>query len=243
MSNLYKISSSKRNTGSINDYTIQFSSPLPEGLYKLKQAVIPNSIFVVNNTNNKIYFEENGGSILTATLTTGDYTPSTLITQISNSMTAISASSGLARTYTATFSSVTNLFTITVSSSSFKMLMATYTTNSASIITGFNVDDTSFASSQVSDSVVNFTNNIYSFNLNIQSQSVINYLVDNSGVSYSFSVPVTTSYGNICVYEPTVNYYIKLDSPTRVLKVQVRDDSNVLVPLNSDYYFILELYN
>ena len=90
------------------------------------------------------------------------------------------------------------------------------------------------------DNVVNLTNNVYSFNLNIQSQSIINYLVDNAGVSYSFSIPVSTSFGNVCIYEPMVDYFIKLDSPTRILKVQVRDDNNVLVQLNSDYYFILE---
>jgi hypothetical protein len=241
MTSLYKISSVKRNTGSINDYTIQFTSPLPEGLYRLKQSVITNSVLIVNSTNRSIYFEENGGSILTATMTNGDYTTTTLATQIGTAMTAISASAGLVRTYTATFSTTTNLFTVTVGTSSFKMLMATYTTNSASIITGFNTDDASFATSQVGDVVVNLTNNVYSFNLNIQSQSINNYLVDNNGISYSFSIPVSTSFGNVCSYEPTVNYFIKLDSPTRVLKVQVRDDNNVLVQLNSDYYFILEL--
>ena len=161
MSSLYKISSIKRNTGSVNDFTLQYSPPLPEGLYRLRQAVIPNSVLIVNNTNNKIYFEENGGSILTATMTNGDYTTTTLATQIGTAMTAISASAGLVRTYTATFSTITNLFTVTVGTSSFKMLMATYTSNSASIITGFNTDDTSFASSQVGDSVVNLTNNVY----------------------------------------------------------------------------------
>jgi hypothetical protein len=241
MSNLYKISSVKRNTGSINDYTIQINHSLPEGLYRLKQAVIPNSILIVNSTNNRLYFEENGGSILTATLATGDYTTTTLATQIGTAMTNISASSGLTRTYTATFSTITNLFTVTVGTSSFKFLMATYTSNSSSIITGFNTDDVSFASSQVGDAVVNLTNNVYSFNLNIQAQSVINYLVDNAGVSYSFSIPVSTSFGNVCIYEPMVDYFIKFDSPTRLLKVQVRDDNNVLCQLNSDYYFILEM--
>ena len=211
MSNLYKICSSKRATGSINDFTISFNQALDKGSYRLKQVVIPNSVLVVNSTNNKIYFEENGGSVLTATMTTGDYSTTTLATQIGLVMTNISASSGLTRTYTATYSDTTKKFTISVSTSTFRMLMATYTTNSAYIITGFNVDDASFASSQISDIVINLTNNIYSYNLYIQGQTVNNSLVDNNGVFYSFSVPVSVSFGNVICYEPIIDYYIRLD--------------------------------
>jgi hypothetical protein len=242
MSNLYKIHSSKRTTGSINDFTITFNQVLENGLYRLKQVCIPNSVYIVNDTNNKIYFEEFGGSILTATLTNGDYTTTTLATEVGTAMTNISASSGLTRTYTATFNTTTLKLTIS-STSTFKMLMATYTTNSSSNIIGYNIDDNSFASSQISDNMVNLTNEIYSYNFYIQGQNVNNYLVDNNGITYSFSVPVSVSFGNIVSYEPLTNYYISFDTPTRVLKIQVRDDTNTLVQLNTDYYFILEFYN
>lgn len=241
MSNLYKISSVKRNNGSINDFTIQFSTPLPEGMYKLRQSVIPNSVFVINSTNNKIYFQENGGNVLTATLVNGNYDITTLTTLISSSMTSISSISGLSQVYTAVFNTTTNIYTINVSSGSFKLLMETYTNNSSSVIIGFKTDNLNFSSSQIGNDVVNLTNNLYSFNLNIQSQNINNYLIDNRGVSYSFSIPVTSSFGNVCVYEPLVSYYIKLDTSTRLFKIQVRDDNNNLVQLNSDYYFILEL--
>lgn len=238
MNNLYKISSINRSSGSINDFNITFNYPLPEGYYQLKNTIIPNSIYVVNDTNNKIYFNENGsGSDSTATLTNGNYTTATLATEIGTQMTAVTA---FARTYTATYSSVTNKFTITVSASTFKMRMGTNTTNSARYITGYNADDATYISSHTSDVMVNLTNNVYSCNIIIQSQSVTNYLYDNSNTLFTFSVPITTTFGDISVYEPIKHYHLRLDTPTRNLKIQVRDDLNNLVQLNTEWSMLLE---
>jgi hypothetical protein len=238
MNNLYKIASINRSSGAINDFNITFNYPLQEGYYQLKNAIIPNSIYIVNDTNNKIYFNEFGsGSDLTATLLNGNYTTTTLATEIGTQMTAVS---GFARTYTATYSSLTNKFTITVSASTFKMRMGTNTTNSARYITGYNTDDATYISSHTSDIMVNLSNNVYSCNIVIQSQNMTNYLYDNSNTLFTFSVPITVSFGNVSVYEPIKHYHFRLDGPTRNLKIQVRDDLNNLVQLNSDFSLVLE---
>lgn len=243
MSKYYKISSIKRSSGSINDFYMDFNSPIQQGVYKLKQFVIPNTINIVNDTNNKIYFQENGSaSILTATLSpNGYYDTTTLASLIGTSMTNISTSSGLAHNYSATYSSVSNKFTISVSGgNSFKFFMSSYTTNSASVLIGVNTDTSAFSGSIVADNVCNLTNNIYSLNINIQSTNILNRIINNVGSYYSFSVPINSGFGDVLCYEPLVDYELTVENATRLVRVSIRDDNENLIPLQNDYYFILE---
>jgi hypothetical protein len=71
-------------------------------------AAAPTSLFVVDATNNKIDFKE-GVPELTGTVATGSYTGATLATAIAAAM---NGAAGKALTYTCTYSSSTNKFTI-----------------------------------------------------------------------------------------------------------------------------------
>lgn len=74
---------------------------------KLDYDLIPSYI-VIDETNNKLEFQETAGTTLTATLTSGTYTPSDLCTEIKTQMEA----TGGTPVYTVTYSTVTRKFTI-----------------------------------------------------------------------------------------------------------------------------------
>ncbi len=77
-------------------------------IFKLDYDLTPDYV-VIDSTNNKLDFKKTaGGTLLTATLTAGTYTPAQLATHIGTQMTT--AASG--PTITATYSSTTKLFTI-----------------------------------------------------------------------------------------------------------------------------------
>jgi hypothetical protein len=109
--------------------------------------------FVIDSTNNKIdYKESGGGSEITATLTSGSYTSSTLAAEIKTRMEAASLN---ARTYTITYSQLTGKFTI-AGQTFLSLLFLTGTNNATSTktILGFSAFDyigsTSYVSSFIS---------------------------------------------------------------------------------------------
>ena len=110
------IDSRDRNTDNYpNEYKYQIDL---DRIYKdivsieLVSANVPKTEYLINSSNNTIYFTENGGSELTAVIPTGNYTPTTLATAIKDAMEAVGAD-----TYTVTADeTLTNKFTITKSS-------------------------------------------------------------------------------------------------------------------------------
>lgn len=116
------------------------------------------SAITIDATNNKINFKENLGAELTATLTSGTYYRGVssdigyrlLCADIKSAMDTAGG------TYTVIFNKNTNKFTITPSSGTLKILWltGTNTATSAHITLGWTVADTSDASSQTSNVMV-----------------------------------------------------------------------------------------
>lgn len=96
-----------------------------------------NDIIIINSRNNKIDFSE-GGAELTATLTPGSYSPTTLSTEIDAKLTAAGA-----QAYTVSFNSISRKFTIVSAGSSFSLLFGSGTNSavSAGAILGFDQAD------------------------------------------------------------------------------------------------------
>ncbi len=96
-----------------------------------------NDVIVINSRNCKIDFSE-GGAQLTATLSSGSYTPTTLCTEIDSMMTAAGAQS-----YTVSFNDITRKFTIAQGGATFSLLFASGTNAyiSASGVLGFDIED------------------------------------------------------------------------------------------------------
>lgn len=76
-------------------------------VFKLDYDLTPSYI-VIDSSNNKIQFQESAGTTLTATLTSGSYTPSALATEVQTQMNT----TGGTPVYTVTYSALTKKFTI-----------------------------------------------------------------------------------------------------------------------------------
>lgn len=103
----------KDETESDNKYRIDINDIKEVLAIELLDAQIPITEYVVNDSNNVLYFEEVNGTTLIAELTPGNYTPDELATEIANQLTATSSAYGNSVTYTATANTMTGKFTIT----------------------------------------------------------------------------------------------------------------------------------
>lgn len=135
-----------------NNYRV----PLP--LYKdivsieLISAEIPNTEYNINSSNNQIYFDDSGSTVI-ATIPVGFYTITDLLTAISTEMTATGS-----QAYTATLDPLTNKITITAAAPwSFLFYggvelynttnRSVYLPNSIGPIIGYNINDLTGATS------------------------------------------------------------------------------------------------
>lgn len=134
MTDLYKeliFSSNLRNFGTNENPTFLLESPLHIKKYKVKSVQIPLSNYLINSTNNKIYFTEkflpvsatNGIATTTSTLTTitpGTYTIAQLTSHVQTQLNSVSALTQLTEgtgittgaQYTVSSNSITNKLSI-----------------------------------------------------------------------------------------------------------------------------------
>ena len=93
-----------------SNYQIDFNEVYKDILsIELISAEIPKSSYLINNSNNKIYFEETTGIEFVATIANGNYTPITLANEIQSVLNTIGNSN-----YTVTVDNIlTNKFTFT----------------------------------------------------------------------------------------------------------------------------------
>lgn len=231
---LYKFSSQKRSSGSDSGNCVfTFNPKLEAGLYKLHHALFFNSFFNVNDTNNKIYFQEDNGAILTATLTNGYYNSSNIATNVHDSLTTYGT-----RNYVVTLNTGVNKLTITPNTGTIKFWFGTYTSNSAKNILGF-IGDTVSASSLTSDVPINLTDTL-SYNIRLEGNGIQNFIQDNSSNFYSFSIPVVGNSLELFHYEPLHNQYVKLSNPLSDIRVRVINEDGDQMTLYNEYYFVLQ---
>lgn len=236
-----KISSVKRSNGNPYDFNLNLSSPIVEGVYKLKSIVIPNSYYTINQNNTNIYFsEDNNSNIITAQISPyGFYDGTTIAVAIKSALDNASLVYGGNKTYTVALNTVTNKFTVNCNAGTFAFRFASKNTNSASIILGIN-KDTSFLSTITADNAFNL-NNVLSFNIQFNDYSVDNLLTEPaSGYFYSFSVPITVNSNEIQTTEFIQDYYVNFNNNTRTLNVKILDDNGNSIYLQNDWYMLLE---
>jgi hypothetical protein len=133
---------------------------------ELISSIVPKSQYIINSNNNTIYFNE-GGSDLTATITEGNYTISTLLAALKSSMDTVG---GL--TYTLTNDTLTNKITISATGT-FSLLFdggeenyldgtrTVYKENSIGPIIGFPRSDLSGASTYTAPNQYNLNGENY----------------------------------------------------------------------------------
>jgi V8-like Glu-specific endopeptidase len=230
-----KIDSAKRqNPGSTTpgQFTLQCQATMT-GRYALKALYCSVDYENINGHNSKIYFRE-GGIDKVATLTTGYYTISSLLTEIKSAM---DTASGGTNTFTVTRSTLPQRLVIS-GTSAFELTFGTNTANSSAEILGYPAADTSSATSHTATNIINLAS-IRSLNFDFNGFSSVS---DTTGRSYSLVIPITTNTPGVQYYEPTETFpqVINFDIPTRNLSISVRDDDHNVIPLQSDWFMIIQ---
>jgi hypothetical protein len=231
---LYKFSSAKRSNGDDPANCVYtFNPKIENGLYKLHHSVFINSFYNINDTNNKIYFQESGGPLIIATLQNGYYNNSTIVTNIHTQMELVGN-----HNYTITLSPTTNKLTFVPNTGTLKFLFYNYTENSAKHILGFigNSDD---SSSITGDLPINLTDTL-SYNIRLECNGIQNFIQDSSSNFYSFSVPILSNSLELTYHEPFNNQYVKFENPISDIRVKILNEESEQMTLYNDYYFVIQ---
>jgi len=136
--------------------TLQFRTFQANDAGFTTDLLIKDSVpIVIDATNNKINFKEDGGAERTATIASGNYTTQELMAVIKTAMDAAPSATG---TYTVTYNSSTEITTIAVSGSitNVQLLFSSGTdvANSVRIEIGFQSFDTSSDTTHDSDDAI-----------------------------------------------------------------------------------------
>ena len=202
------------------------------GKYKLQSFSFTNNMYNVNDTNNKIYINENGDN-LTATLTNGYYDINDLKTHLSTVL-----NSTMSGTVTITLNSNTNKYTI-ANTLNYYFTFGSNTLNSARKLIGFNAVDGTNATSHTSDVVVDL-NPCREFFINIVENDYKNIYGQNYFNSSLF-INGIAGFGETMRYinDDNFNQYITLKN-TKSMCVEFHDLNENEIDLNSDYSIVLQ---
>ena len=205
------------------------------GRWRLLSFAFTNNIYNVNETNNKIYFNENGTNLI-AELTIGYYDASDLKTNISEAMNNVSNGN-----ITITYDDKPGKFTIK-NTLGYYFTFGTNKVNSASKLIGFNdVDGVAYSQTQISDK---------SIDLNTYKEIFVNISKNNDrsiiGVDYfntSLFIVGSGGVGELVRYnyQDFTEQYVDLKR-TKKITIKIHDSNENEINLNSDYSMILEKY-
>jgi hypothetical protein len=183
----------------------------------LEQASIPNLVYGVNGNNAVISFSENGSpTILTATLTHGNYTPALLATELKTRLDAAGSN-----TYTVVYTPTTGKLTITANATN------TFAIRSPSELLGFTTINT-FSISKEGNHVIRLDGTLYvdvvAMNLRLPSRTT------SGRTNVLARIYLDVGFGFIQRYDNSNNADAVplLDGSINQLEVQLRDDQNRL---------------
>ena len=218
------------NNSSNGRYTLD--KPI-EGRWKLLSLAFTNNIYNVNESNNKIYFMEDGQARV-ATLTNGYDDATDLKTDIANAMNNVASA-----TITVTYDDTANKFTIN-STAGICFTFGTNTENTAAKILGFNeIDGTTYETSHTSDNPIDL-NTYKEIFVNIEENKEREIF----GVNYFHSSLFIFGDGGIGElvrynYKDFAQQYMTFER-TKHLTIGIHDLNENEIKLNSDYTMILE---
>jgi len=230
-----------------NNYRVDLERDVNDVIaIQLVSAEVPKSEYIINSSNNKIYFQEtnaqvSGETFLTTTIPVGNYTISELKTEVENQMT----STGIA-TYTVTINAKTNTINISSDLSGvdlFNLLFqgdneihgnnnnprSTYRDNSIGPVLGFGRTDLSGASNYTGDAQYNLNGETYLM-LHLRNIPMIDGVSD--GVQNAFhKITLDTAYSTKYYQEGDYKILKKLNNPIKrlnELEISFRNYNNDL---------------
>jgi hypothetical protein len=133
-----------------------FNTNLRNIRISLESCIIPNTVPAVNNNNNKVYFAEEEGATLTATLEPGNYTGTTLAVELKRVLDLAGD-----HTYSVSYNSSTNKLSITTTLPNVFGFRFSNTFQSSAHILGFPDLDSDNLSGFISSNPVRLDGNLY----------------------------------------------------------------------------------
>jgi hypothetical protein len=196
----------------------------------IERIEIPYSFYAVNSTNNVLTF--NNGTV-TATITPGNYTSTTIQSELKTKIDAAFADTNT----TITFSPSTYKLTITRTTAFIIDSMNSVPASTASNILGFR-SSTASATSATASGVINISGPNYIIMRSTFLTKPIQHRMLYSDTTYQnnlWAIPLSASPGDIIFESP--NLPIKLNykftiAPTDIIDIQLYDDSNNFLDLN-----------
>jgi hypothetical protein len=235
--------SNDRQPGSLSstDFHIKLPTPL-ENLKscELVNCQIPHSFYnVISGRNDKVYFRELSGNLLSATLNPGSYTAQSFIDHVATQMTTAGT-----KTYTGTYDEKTFKFTVSIDSSTFRFEFEN-TTDGANRQLGFDIQTTSYASSITSFKAIEL-NPQYLIIACDRLTKRIHSSID-AVPNATFFIPVNTNSGEIIEFDRKNSAFKQqaaFDFPTlSTLHIQLLDESGRVVDLqNAEWTLILHVF-
>jgi hypothetical protein len=229
------IKSIDRSSGTSSDFKL-YSKLVLEGTYLLKHAVIPNTIYNVNETNNRFVLNE-GGLDIAITLPVGNWASSgTFEAMVGEALTLAGT-----YTYTAVIDPNTHKLVLINNSASLFSLDFTQVESRSKQLLGFELDHTGLSYPVMSTGVVNLGSPVSS-GIQLDQSTSRNYenvMTDSAGTIY---IPFNTSFGSFKSL-PSIDLpqYVKFERRERYLRVRVVDTStNEPLDLNgADFELLL----
>jgi len=199
----------------------------------LESCSFPNSVYPINSNNNKIYFKENGGATLEATLQSNNYTGTEFATQIQTQLDAAGAN-----TYTVTYDSQSKKITITENAANTIQLVAG--DNDVYDNIGFIVTSAD-ANSITADNPVRLDGSLFiDIITNIGTQ---NY--SSSGRTNVLArIPLSGNFGNVIFYHDESETYLDLaEDDIGYIETRLLDDKGNTfdLPSNANVSYVLRL--
>lgn len=173
-------------------FRVQLTNPVSARSCHLVRARMPNSFYNITSSNNTIVFNEGIGD-LTATLTPGAYTTSTLKTEIETRMNAAGT-----QAYTWTYNGTTLLGTFSAAGA----FILKWASSTAYSVLGFTASNTLSATSHTSTSVVQL-NTPRDILIDIKEFSTTLITSDNG--SGNFVIPVDAASGSVSDYSAAMH--------------------------------------
>jgi hypothetical protein len=223
---MLKIDSSNRDSGGTSS---EFKITLPRALHKgdvfeLLYAHIPQTYFNIDSTNNTFVFNE-GGLDLTAVLTPGYYTTSSILVELATSLNSLGS-------FTYTVSLIANTQRIQITGSSAFSVVAIERSP-----LGFGVS-TGVSLTHIGTAVLNLERH--------QSLSIdINDITEIEGKNHgsTFIIPSDQDLLVVLEYTPKTSFtqQVNITSDSKVLSVRLKDKDNKTIELHgADWWFLLK---
>lgn len=216
------------NNTSSSDFELELKEPIESGVYQLVYGSIPNTFYNVPSTNNMnkfVIFETD--TEYTITITPGNYTASSLATELETQLDASAATN----TFTVTYSSATGKLTFTTNTSDVEFRFGTYQYDSAEIL-GFNFE--TFTATTGGNEAPNVVNLAHQHAFICEVNHINNFYSSSNSNNMSFYIPFDVGASDVLTFKQDHQFKqtIRFFQNENHIKIILRDSESRLVDLN-----------